>query len=387
MTPPRVLFYVQHLLGIGHLARASRIVGALGENGFDVTLVTGGMPVDGFPGANPGLAIDHVALPAIAVGDGGFSALVDADGRVVDDAFKANRRDLLLALYREKRPDIVIVEAFPFGRRQVRFELLPLIEAIEASRPRPLLVTSLRDILQERAKPGRDEETIDLVRRHFDRVLVHGDPAFARLEDTFPLAREIAGRILYTGLVGAAPADPPAERYDIVVSAGGGAVGAGLVEAALQASQRLGQSGRWLVITGPNLPQADFHRFAAQAAANVDLVRFRTDFRSLLAGARLSVSQAGYNTVCDILQAGCASVLVPFASGGETEQTARAGRLARLGRAIVVSEQELCAETMAAAISNALSGKTEKNVPVLQLDGANRTAAILRDLLNERMTS
>ncbi|GLR52061.1 glycosyl transferase [Shinella yambaruensis] len=383
MSGPRVLFYVQHLLGIGHLARASRIVRALVDDGFAVTLVTGGMPVDGFPG--PG--IDHVALPAIAVGDGGFSALVDANGTVIDEAFKAARRDRLLAAYHAMRPDIVIVEAFPFGRRQVRFELLPLIAAIEASTPRPLLLTSLRDILQERAKPGRDEETIDLVLRHFDGVLVHGDPAFVRLEDTFPLADAIAGRVVYTGLVGSPAAEPAAERYDVVVSAGGGAVGAGLVEAALAASGRRTGSGRWLVITGPNLPQADFAQLSAARPAHVDLVRFRTDFRNLLAAARLSVSQAGYNTVCDVLQAGCGAVLVPFASGGESEQTARAERLERLGRAVVLREDILSGETLADAILRAEEAETEKNVPVLQLDGANRTAKILRDLLKRRVTS
>ncbi len=383
MSGPRVLFYVQHLLGIGHLARASRIVRALADDGFAVTLLTGGMPVDGFPG--PG--IDHVALPAIAVGDGGFTALVDANGTVIDEAFKAARRDLLLEAYRAVRPDIVIVEAFPFGRRQVRFELLPLIEAIEASTPRPLLLTSLRDILQERAKPGRDEETIDLVRRHFDRVLVHGDPAFVRLEDTFPLADSIAERVVYTGLVGGPAAKPAAERYDIVVSAGGGAVGAGLVETALQAAQDLDGAYRWLVIAGPNMPQADFERLAGTCPANVALVRFRTDFRNLLAAARLSVSQAGYNTVCDVLQAGCGAVLVPFASGGESEQTARAERLERLGRAVVLREDALSRKTMADAIFRALSAQTEKNVPVLQLDGANRTAKILRDLLKQRATT
>jgi predicted glycosyltransferase len=101
----------------------------------------------------------------------------------------------------------------------------------------------------------------------------------------------------------------------------------------------------------------------------------------------LSISQAGYNTVCDILQAGCASVLVPFSSGGETEQTARAERLERLGLAIVIPENVLSAETMAGAISSALQAGTKKNVPVLQLDGANRTAKILRALLKQRATS
>ena len=78
----RVFFYVQHLLGIGHLARASRIARALAEDGFDVTMVTGGTPVAGFPGPE----VRHLALPVIVSGDAGFSGLTDASGRPVDDA-------------------------------------------------------------------------------------------------------------------------------------------------------------------------------------------------------------------------------------------------------------------------------------------------------------
>lgn len=62
---PCVFFYVQHLLGIGHIARASRIANALQADGFNVVLVTGGTPVPGFPGEG----IRHVELPPIAVRD------------------------------------------------------------------------------------------------------------------------------------------------------------------------------------------------------------------------------------------------------------------------------------------------------------------------------
>ena len=91
-SAPKVMFYVQHLLGIGHLARASRIADAMADDGFDVTVVTGGNHVDGFPGAK----INHIALPSIVVGDAGFSGLCDGDGNPVDDAFKAMRRDMLI---------------------------------------------------------------------------------------------------------------------------------------------------------------------------------------------------------------------------------------------------------------------------------------------------
>lgn len=374
--PPRVFFYVQHLLGIGHLARASRIARALAEDGFDVTVVTGGTPVTGFPGP----LVHHVALPPITAGDAGFSGLADIDGNPVDDAFKDNRKERLLAAFHQSQPDIVMIEAFPFGRRQVRFELLPLLEAIAAMDRKPLVVTSLRDILQERSKPGRDEETVALVKQYFDHVLVHGDPAFARLEDTFPLASEITDKVIYTGLVAAPAPAQPTEQFDVIVSAGGGAVGNALIRAALEAAKAIGKSQSWALITGPNLPQSDFDAISADAPAHVSVTRFRPDFASLLAGARLSVSQAGYNTVCDILRAGCHALLIPFTAGGETEQTVRAERLEKLGLAHVLTEDDLSTESMTRAIETALTA-TDRPPHSLDLDGARRTAEILRGLL------
>ncbi|MGB5835899.1 MAG: glycosyltransferase [Albidovulum sp.] len=373
---PRVLFYVQHLLGIGHLARASRIADALFDHQFDVTMMTGGTPVAGFPGPN----IEHIELPTIASGDAGFSGLVDSEGRPVDDAFKAHRRDILLAEYARIKPDIVMIEAFPFGRRQVRFELIPLLKAIHASPDRPRVVCSLRDILQERAKPGRDEESIDLVRQYFDLVLVHGDPKFVRLEETFPLADQIKELIAYSGLVAARPPLPVNDKFDIVASAGGGAVGIDLVRAVSEAAKRLPDVKSWCIITGPNLPDAAFDGVVKSAPKNVTVVRFRRDFPSLIANARLSISQAGYNTVCDVFNAGCRCLLIPFAAGGETEQSQRAVRLEKLGLATVIPESTLSTETMTAAIQKSLGAPKPPTLP-LGLNGAAHTAKILHDML------
>lgn len=224
---------------------------------------------------------------------------------------------------------------------------------------------------------------MSLVKKHFDAVLVHGDPDFVRLEETFPLAGEISQRVVYTGLVAPLPSPEPAEEFDIVVSAGGGAVGAALIRAALEASPLLEEIKSWCLITGPNMPQADFDAISAQAPENVSIFRFRKDFASLLAGARLSVSQAGYNTVCDILQAKCRSLLIPFAADGETEQSARAERLARLGLAQVLEEKDISARSMADAIRAALA-LPGPDVIHLDLDGAAGTARALRRLFDER---
>ncbi|HXV31346.1 MAG TPA: glycosyltransferase [Sinorhizobium sp.] len=374
----RVFFYVQHLLGIGHLARASRIAKALVERDFDVTMVTGGLPVPGF-----GEGLKTVALPAVAAGDKGFSGLVDSEGNPVTPAFEEHRKDLLIETFRRAEPDIVIIEAYPFGRRQMRFELLPLLDAIASMERRPLVATSLRDILQERVKPGRAEETVALVKEHFDLVLVHGDPTFARLEETFPLAGEIEDKVVYTGLVAPSPPAKPTETFDILVSAGGGAVGKELIGSALAAARLLPEGLRWCLVTGPNLPQADFDTLAAMAPAGVGLFRFRQDFASLLAGARLSVSQAGYNTVCDILRAGCASLLIPFTAGGETEQRTRAERLERLGLAAVLPEEDITPRDLARHIEKMLT-RSRPDIPPLDLNGAMKTAMVLEDRLSRR---
>ena len=372
----RAMIYVQHLLGIGHLARVSRIAGALARAGMEVVLVSGGTPVAGFPGEGVRL----VQLPPIRSRDMSFSALVDAEGGTLSDEFKAVRRDRLIGEFDAFRPDILIVEAFPFGRRQMRFELLPLLRhAKTAARP-PLIASSVRDILQENRKPGRGEETLGLVRDFFDLVLVHGDPHFVRIEDTFPLAAQVADRLTYTGLVAGEASSSP-ERYDVVVSAGGGIVGRRLIAAAAGAANELiRQWPRWCIITGPQFPTAERTALTASLPPGVVLETFRPDFPGLLANARLSISQAGYNTVCDILRARCRAILIPFAEGGETEQSARADRLATLGIAAVVREDQLTPESLSEAMKRLPPPASHK----INLEGAAETARILLDRLATR---
>ena len=62
---------------------------------------------------------------------------------------------------------------------------------------------------------------------------------FAALGDTFPLASSITAKIAYTGMVAAPRAQPSNERYDIVVSAGGGAAGRLLVDNRCRSGPRL----------------------------------------------------------------------------------------------------------------------------------------------------
>ena len=374
----RALFYVQHLLGIGHLARASLVARGLKAKGFDTTLVMGGMPVDGFPGDG----IKTVQLPPLKAGVTKFNELTGADGKIADQAYLDRRRDELLSVFRQTRPGIVIIEAFPFARRQMRFELLPLLDAAKAADWRPLIAASVRDIIQKKTRPGRLEETVSTVQRYFDAVLVHGDPQFARFEDTFEGARSIEDLIHYTGIVAGTVPQLSGPAFDVVVSAGGGAAGELIMRSALAARPLTNlANASWCILTGPNLPASTAASLEAGQPKNVFFDVRRPDFRALLAHARLSISQAGYNTCADILQAGCPALLVPFAQGGEMEQTFRASRLQQLDLATSIAETAITPQSLARVI-DAAARRNRLARPPLDLDGAGKTAKILENLLS-----
>jgi predicted glycosyltransferase len=375
-----VLLHVQYLLGIGHLQRSLRIAEALAGDGVAVTLVSGGEPISGLP-TDP--AIRFMQLEPIRARDARFE-LVDMAGNPVDDALRQRRRTALLAVFAETRPDAVLLEGFPFARRAFRFELDPLIAAVRVALPRPRLLCSVRDIVVMRDDPARHRQIVERVRSEFDAVLVHGDPGFVPFEASFPAAGEIADRLIYTGYVGA-PAEPPGISTrnpgdEVIVSAGGGPAGRALLATALAARRQGCLAGLpWRFLTGASLPEEDFAALARDVPAGVTVERFRHDFRALLHGCRVSVSQAGYNTVLDILRAGARAVLVPFAAQRETEQLLRAERLAALGAAEMVREAELSPDRLASAVERAVA--RDPATIAIDTDGAVRSAGLIAGMI------
>jgi len=377
MSRQRILFYVQHLLGIGHQRRGATLTRAMQAAGFDVTYVSGGHTIPNLDLGGARLA----QLPPTRAVDIYFKKLVDAEDRPIDDAWRDNRRDRLLDIYDACDPHIVILELFPFGRRQMRFELLPLLDRAIAAAHRPLIVSSVRDILVAPPKPERLTEMLDRVRTYFDHVLVHGDPDLIPFDATFPHAREIADRIAYTGYVvdrTGRRSGPGGDGWqEVVVSAGGGAVGEKLLRAAMKARAATGLADRtWRVLVGAAATEDEFDALSAAAPAGVIVERARGDFPSLLMNCTLSISQAGYNTVMECLQAGCRAVVVPYAGGLETEQTRRADLLAERGLLTVLPEADLSPSNLAAAIKRAMAGDPPQTGR-LNTDGAARTAGLV----------
>jgi predicted glycosyltransferase len=378
----RVLFWVQQLLGSGHLKRATTLAGAIADEGLEVTLVAGGTPVASVPKHR----VEVVQLPAICASDPSFAQLVDAAGEPVGDGLWQERQACLQRLLAERRPQVLITEMFPFGRRAFRRELLPLLEAAAALRPRPWRLCSVRDILVTKPTAESYAWMRELALAHYDRILVHTDPQLIPFDLTFPFAAALRDRLIETGYVveTPAPSRSPIGPPEVLVSAGGGRVGTALLEAAIEArGQTSLAQAPWRLVAGGSFDADAFAALQARLPAGIALDRHRADFDALFANSLLSVSQAGYNTVVEGLKFGKPMVLVPFETASETEQRIRAERLASLGLAAAVWESELAASSLARAIDAAYRPPVAAGPRpglALNLDGAATTARLVAAL-------
>ncbi|QRM28231.1 glycosyltransferase [Microvirga sp. VF16] len=371
----RILIVVTHLLGSGHLTRAAALARAFARKGHETTLVSGGSPA-----RLPDLEnVTFVQLPPVQTVGTDFKTLLDERFEPVDATYLERRRTLLLNALKETRPDILITELFPFGRRVLKDEFSALLDTARNANPRPLVLCSIRDILVPSSKASRIAEAHERVLRDYDAVLVHGDPELVPLEASWPLDERIRPLIRYTGYVDENEEPvPDTHRHGIVVSGGSSGASLPLYRTALAAARDIADRS-WRILIGRGVGEADFLVLQEGAPPHVTVERARSDFRSLLSGAELSLSQAGYNTTIDLLRSGVTSVLVPFEAGSETEQRLRAERLHALGLAEIVPEAELSPQNLADAIRRGLTRATAAP-PSISVDGARRSVAVAESL-------
>src|SRR5262245_3077462 len=248
----KILFYSQHVLGIGHFVRAMEI--ARGLPNCKIRFLNGGESVEGFP-YPPWVELVNL-LPVKP--DAALNFIESTDPSQSLDELKCSRLEALLSEFDSFDPDVLIIELFPFGRRQFVFELMPLLARTRRRGQSTKVVCSVRDILVTQPEHLHHEEWVcNVLNRYFDMVLVHSDPAFHTLEETFSRVADIRTAIRYTGYVvqtlderepatngagdgpgEARPADDTlrqAGHPKIVVSVGGGRVGYELLASAVNA--------------------------------------------------------------------------------------------------------------------------------------------------------
>jgi predicted glycosyltransferase len=379
-SKPSLMFYCQHSLGMGHLIRALNLIAGLATE-FDLCFLNGGPLPEGIVLPSN---IELVNLPAL--GMAADSALISRSEDMTVAEARSLRKALVLDVLTRRQPEVLLLELFPFGRKKFAFELLPLLKAAHRLPNRPRVYCSLRDIMVGGRKDQlrHDNRAAWLSNRYFDGVLVHADPAFVRIDETFKPDIALRVPLIYTGFVG--PAAQPVSRLEqrerrVVVSAGGGMVGAELFTAALQAHRRNWESLAlpMTLIAGPlfSEPQWQDLQTACNGVSGLTLLRSVPDLAGLLQSVTCSVSQCGYNTAMDIVAAEVPALVVPFSEGNKDEQYNRARRLADVGVVQILDPSRLTEQSLALAIEGLLSFQPKARA--IAMDGAAVTARRLRD--------
>jgi predicted glycosyltransferase len=382
---PRLLLYCQHSLGMGHLIRSFAIAGGL-ANHFDVVFLNGGPLPDGQKLPEK---IEIINLPPLGF-DSEMQLLSRDHNHTVAQAQQIRMETMRKALC-SARPNVLLIELFPFGRKKFAAELIELLEDARALSAPPVVVCSLRDILVERNQ-HHDELACHRANRYFDTILVHSDARFARLEESFHPFSALEVPVHYTGFVTKEQNDDakpePRRESRIVVSAGGGLVGEALLRTAIQVYEFLPAPNKpeMRVIGGPFIPEQSWHILEeiARDKQGISLITSVPDLGVELRSAAASISQCGYNTAMDIMCSRVPALVVPFSGDKQDEQMNRARRLERLGALRVLEPERLNAQTLAAEVGPLL--RFQPSAVQLDMNGVENTAQLLVDLVRRRPT-
>ncbi|MDJ0705006.1 MAG: glycosyltransferase [Leptolyngbyaceae cyanobacterium MO_188.B28] len=401
-----LMFYCQHLLGIGHLIRSMEIARGLTQD-FKVNFINGGEVIDGFR-VPPGVEV--VNLPPLKT-DAEFRGLqIPAEFESLEAAME-KRTTIMLELLDRVQPDVLMVELFPFGRRRLSAELIPLLETAKSIGTK--VVCSLRDIVVTKQDQARHEAKVcKLMNRYFDLLLIHGDPKFMPLERSFSRIKDLTCEVHYTGYV--VQREEAGDREQkmgemeemgkmgeskskiqnlkskiqipgspfILTSVGGGRFGHELLDCVVKASALLeGKIPHHIqMFTGPFSPDPIFSRLQQMAAgrSNLTVERYTPSLLSYMRRADLSISMAGYNTTLNVLTTGVRAMLSPFTGNDDQEQTLRSERLEQLGVVRMIRPEDLNPERFAHKVIDCLG---QEPAPIdFDLQGVEKTAMLLNTL-------
>lgn len=366
----RILAWTESLLGYGHALRTINALHLMQPS--EAYVLSGSIAASQFLRQEL-RSIRLIELPPLSEADvrRPYSAIAQC-GVPIDDMF-AMRLKIASDSVSRLRPDVVIIEHFPFGRHGFAPELLPFLEWIKSTFPSCRVVGSVRDIPRTRPFDSRKHRTFLEAARFFDRLLVHGHRSFFSVERACGLPLTVA--LDYTGFI------PPPTSYGRNLSApwlldlAGGWGSEALFESVSVAARMASVHLR--VVSGR-------HRAMCAEDEGTGLVTFVRDRGKADAGVRdtcLSIARAGYNSGLDILLSDAPAIVIPHQ--GSDEQQHRARILSSMRRAPTVRESDVLddptALLRAVPIAEEWADKWDRRqVHPLLADGATLRTAMTR---------
>ena len=368
----------QSLVGIGHLARSSVIAEAFSSISH-VTMFSGGRPIEGYL-APPG--VDFVQLPAVRRDKPGEPP-VPVDSGLMMTEIEHIRSKLLVDRYLQIRPEIVIVEYFPFSPKRFGETLNGLFEAIKKEQKRPVVVCSIRTYPRQLWDTDADAAWINKqLRENFSCVLHHTDP------ELFPLAS--LGSYVQAALSGISAwqtgfirrpltqieHDRPPKGILLTVG-GGSAFGAKLLKRWINAA-RAGSSDLFPInaVCGPLMATEDRKNIQAEQDPRISVYDRVGNMDELISSSRAVVCMGGYNTLVEALSLNKPVLAFPNSALGD--QAFQVDALHAQGM-LLKGDPSQRDDEITALMNELLNFRPQHPI---EYNGANRSVEIVRHLLS-----
>ncbi len=359
----KIVLYCHNRIGLGHIVRSSRIAKKLYDSGrFSPVLLTGCR-----------------ALDNIAIGEG---VLVEKITPIPLDLYASNRYEILEERVKQiKRfiksysPEIVVVDTIPLGYgKELRSILL---EAIEDKWPSTFVLGS----------PYPPDGGFDLILKSpkdnlalsaFEYGMKYTDEEWEVELDELPFVLKNIGSI-----IGPPPPISEVNSNVILITGGGGAVSASLLEPLIEGTRVYREKGYHVrFVVGP---LADFEamKVVAEPYEDFELISALT-VEEAVKDAKIVISRCGYNTALSLIRTDLPIIFVPYYKLETEEQFVRARHMTTYKNVQMVNPfEEHLGMKIEEAISIALESKREKRDVTFSINGTEEAALYLTEIANQ----
>ena len=384
-SSPKIVLYSHDTFGMGNIRRTLLLSQEFITEypGASILIITGSPMIHAF---RIPTGIDYIKLPCVDR----FAAEQYAPRYLsgCSEEVKQTREAILKESVLRFNPDLMVVDKRASG---IDGELLPTLRALRQNGRHTKLVLGVCDILDE---PERTRTVLagngsfEAIDEFYDQVWIYGSKEIFDTAREYAFPESIRRKTFYCGYlkrptVAAGRKEGPPR---VLITTGGGGDGSDIIEAYLTGLSTLPRNValRTTVIFGPQMPEvrrAELLRHF-DYLADVEFLEFEADITNRYAESDVVVSQAGYNTVCELLSFSRRAILVPR-SKPVREQLIRARLMAQRGFFECIEPQDLTPEILISKVLEALNSSSVTS-STMELDGLPVIRERVRGLLNCR---
>lgn len=411
---PKVLLWVESLLGKGHLPQTDEYANALIKKGYEVHVVSSSFwraPELKFGGATLHDLGDN------RPGDGSLRINFDPDRKIytspqgvpIETAkqFFVVRQKKMEDIIAQVKPDAIVTDHYPFARGNLP-DIDHTIRKIGHYKAQtgkgPLILGEARDVIGAFSPPagGNAEQAEAIIRDYYDKIFVMSDPKYCEFQSGLDPSC-FAHKMEYVGYQGSCdffprnPHTPDNERK--IVMAGGNSnthEWLTLVKNVIEEFHQLPPDNplkkhEMIVYLSPDYPKDKFDGVKALAEKSGERITVRRnaplqEFREAVGNAAYLISHAGVNQAIEVLASGVPSLMATRElHATNNEQSIRAKEYAAKGAPLLQLGMDRWADR--ASIHDELMAlsrmKFEKQNTDIRLGGgqglADATDAVMRE--------